>query len=164
MNESPNFGSRDLDRLQYLNALDAGDLETVANFWERASHDPELESLLVELEAGLILENGIMPAARSKRSHRWNQRSGLVACLMAASLLAGLAWGVWTVIRPVLPQQQRKAVSVKDPKLMMDDDLVAPWQRTNPASGKNALTAFSWPLEEKTPIGVGSSIPANLFD
>ena len=164
MNESPNFGSRDYEALQYFDALEAGDLETVADYWERARHDPELESILIELEAGLSVEDGATPAVRSKQRWRWKRRSGVVASLVAASLLAGLAWSVWPATHPALPQQERDTVNVKDPSPVVDDELVVAWQRTNPVLARSALTAFSWPMEEKIPIEVGSSIPANLFD
>jgi hypothetical protein len=47
--------------VHYLDALDAGDLETVARLWERAAADPELERILGELTDGLALEEGPDP-------------------------------------------------------------------------------------------------------
>jgi hypothetical protein len=44
--------------LQYLDALDAGDLDAVALLWEQAATDPELEALLSELNEGLDVEEG----------------------------------------------------------------------------------------------------------
>lgn len=44
--------------VRYLDALDAGDLDTVAALWEEAADDPELEALLHELNDGLYEEDG----------------------------------------------------------------------------------------------------------
>jgi hypothetical protein len=43
----------------YLDALDAGDLDTVVALWERATTDHELYTLLQELNEGLHAEEGI---------------------------------------------------------------------------------------------------------
>jgi hypothetical protein len=45
--------------LRYLDAHDAGDLDTIAALWEQAGADPELEHLLRELEEGLAQEMGL---------------------------------------------------------------------------------------------------------
>jgi len=42
----------------YLDALDAGDLDAIAALWEQATDDPQLESLLRELDEGLDIEEG----------------------------------------------------------------------------------------------------------
>lgn len=44
----------DLAALRYLDAITAGDLQTVANLWEAASRDPRLEQSLAEIDAALI--------------------------------------------------------------------------------------------------------------
>lgn len=44
--------------LQYLDALDTGDLDTIASLWEQAAKDPQLEALLYELNEGLDAEEG----------------------------------------------------------------------------------------------------------
>ena len=44
---------------RYLDALDAGDLETVAAMWEEAADDPRLESLLCDLDEGVAQELGL---------------------------------------------------------------------------------------------------------
>jgi hypothetical protein len=45
--------------LRYLDAFDAGDVNTLADLWERAAGDPELERLLGELADGLAVEEGL---------------------------------------------------------------------------------------------------------
>ncbi len=42
----------------YLDALDAGDLDSVAKFWEQAAGDPELAGLLDDINQGLEDEEG----------------------------------------------------------------------------------------------------------
>lgn len=44
---------RDIVALEFLEAIDAGDAETIALLWERATEDPELEEFLRELGKGL---------------------------------------------------------------------------------------------------------------
>ena len=44
---------RDLAALHYLEALNAGNLETAAALWDEASRDPELERTLTELDGAL---------------------------------------------------------------------------------------------------------------
>ena len=56
MNDAPNHLPRDLEALRYLDALNAGDLEAVAEVWERADRDPELRQMLVELDSELFVE------------------------------------------------------------------------------------------------------------
>ncbi len=44
--------------VRYLDALDAGDLDSVAKLWEQAAGDPELASLLDDINKGLEDEEG----------------------------------------------------------------------------------------------------------
>jgi hypothetical protein len=48
--------------LRYLDALDAGDVATLAELWEQAAVDPQLEQVLGELTDGLAVEEGLDPA------------------------------------------------------------------------------------------------------
>lgn len=48
--------------LRYLDALDAGDAATLAELWEQASANPQLEQVLGELTDGLAVEEGLQPA------------------------------------------------------------------------------------------------------
>ncbi|HEY7424703.1 MAG TPA: hypothetical protein VH682_10785 [Gemmataceae bacterium] len=45
--------------LRYLDALDAGDVGTLAELWEKAAEDPQLEQMLGELTDGIALEEGL---------------------------------------------------------------------------------------------------------
>lgn len=49
---------RDRIAFGYIEAVDAGDSGTIADFWEQAESDPELEVLLRELDEGLADEEG----------------------------------------------------------------------------------------------------------
>ncbi|HTU90096.1 MAG TPA: hypothetical protein VMF69_08360 [Gemmataceae bacterium] len=48
--------------LRYLDALDAGDVALLAELWERASAEPQLEQVLGELTDGLAVEEERDPA------------------------------------------------------------------------------------------------------
>src|SRR5436305_1869842 len=45
--------------LRYLDALDSGDGEKLALLWEEAEKNPELQRLLCDLNAGLLVEEGL---------------------------------------------------------------------------------------------------------
>ena len=49
---------RDLLATQYLDALDRGDLESVASLWQQAADDPALERALCDLSDGILSEEG----------------------------------------------------------------------------------------------------------
>jgi hypothetical protein len=55
--------------VRYLDALDTGDLDTVARLWERAAADPELERILGELTDGLAVEEGPDPDWKGDAAH-----------------------------------------------------------------------------------------------
>jgi hypothetical protein len=96
MNEPRNHRSTDLEALRYLDALDAGDLEAVSALWAEASHDPELERMLAELDGAMFQEipghPGSLPGRLGRRRRRWAAWGGAVGALAAACLLAILAW------------------------------------------------------------------------
>jgi hypothetical protein len=48
--------------LRYLDALDAGDAGALAEMWERAAEDPELEQVLGELTDGAAVEEAPSPS------------------------------------------------------------------------------------------------------
>ena len=87
---------RDLKALRYLDALNAGDLEAVSALWEEASHDPELERMLAELDDAMFQEiaGKREPATRTARPTHAAGPSGAYAAgtVAAACLLAILAW------------------------------------------------------------------------
>ncbi len=56
MKEPRNHLPRDLKAVRYMDALNTGDLEAVSALWEEASHDPELERVLAELDGAMFQE------------------------------------------------------------------------------------------------------------
>ena len=56
MNGPREYLPDDLAALRYLDAVTTGDLQTVADLWEAASHDPRLEQSLAEIDAALLAE------------------------------------------------------------------------------------------------------------
>lgn len=48
--------------LRYLDALDAGDVAALAEMWEQAAGNPQLEQVLNELTDGIAVEEGLDPA------------------------------------------------------------------------------------------------------
>lgn len=51
--------------LRYLDALDAGDAAALAELWEQAAMNPELEKILGELTDGIAVEEGLHAAWES---------------------------------------------------------------------------------------------------
>ncbi len=51
--------------LRYLDALDAGDVAALAELWEQAVGNPQLEQVLGELTDGLAVEEDLDPAWRA---------------------------------------------------------------------------------------------------
>ena len=70
MKEPRNHLPRDLKALRYLDALNAGDLEAVAALWEEATHDPELERMLAELDGAMFREIPGNPSGVAPRTAR----------------------------------------------------------------------------------------------
>jgi hypothetical protein len=69
--------------LHYLDALDAGDVDTLARLWEQATVDPELEKVLGELTDGLAAEEGPTPS--------WEADAAQVRALLRQHLPAAFA-------------------------------------------------------------------------
>ena len=79
MSEPRSHLARDLEAMRYLDALDAGDLDAVAALWEDASHDPELERRLTELDGAMFEEiQGNHHAGRYSDSERNLMIEGLM--------------------------------------------------------------------------------------
>jgi hypothetical protein len=56
MNGPREYLPDDLIALRYFDAVSTGDLQTVADLWDAASHDPRLEQSLAEIDAALVAE------------------------------------------------------------------------------------------------------------
>jgi hypothetical protein len=145
----------DLQALRYLDALEAGDLETVAKQWDEASHHPELELALAELDSGLTAT----AAARWRRRRRWVFWGGATGTMVAAGVLAVLAWP-----RPEVPSPSSGSEEVvSDTNGAMDLSAnFATWRESRQAT-EDAGTPFCWPLPEPKAVRVWNSVPAELL-
>lgn len=93
----------DLAALRYLDAVTAGDLQTVGDLWDAASRDPRLEQSLAEIDAALVAEapqaNGHLIDGHSfngqprpstirsmgnRQPRRWPARAAALGALAAA--------------------------------------------------------------------------------
>jgi hypothetical protein len=142
--------ARDLKALQYTDALDAGDLETVAALWDEASRDPQLEQLLAELDGALFVEEagrdrgpGAVVEPRPTR-RRW----AVALCgAAAAGVLAFLAWTARDDEKPSpIPQPDgHPHVVVTRPR--ENDVGIAAWRQYRRALDGEDIPAFTWPVQ-----------------
>ena len=95
------------------------------------------------LEARLL---AAIPAAQP-RARRWPVVVGVAVAVAAACLIAVVAWLRHDKSIPELPQ----------PEVVHE---LSPQSFPDPAG----LAAFSWPLEESSPLRVSTALPADLFD
>jgi hypothetical protein len=149
----------DLKALRYLDALNAGDLEAVAELWEEAAGDSDLEQMLTELDAELSVEQ-----AGTKRLPGWHptvqpqltrRLAVVVAALAAACLLAVLAWPRRGRNDPVTrPDTNPSANRVARPPSS------PPWREARRTLDETESAPFTWPLRNT----LTTSIPPELFD
>jgi hypothetical protein len=168
---------QDLKTLRYLDALDAGDLETMAALWDEASRDPELERILTELDGALVEARlarsgsagarrvpGLSPKQSRTTRRRWATWVGLVGTVAAACLLAVLAWSM----RHGNGAQPGPAVGAfGQPGLHQAPDEVAnlpAWPGDRRLVDGAGMAAFHWPLPQSSPITPPSSISPDLLD
>jgi hypothetical protein len=162
MNDAPSDLHQDLEALRYLDALNSGDLEAVAEIWERASRDPELRQTLVELDGALFVEaqgNASPPREPSRRRWgRWAVWAGVSGPLAAACLVFLLAWP-WRGSNEVIPSSVRN--QPVQPALSQQRDGTAGLaallvlRRT---LNDTEMPAFAWPVENT----VSTSSPLDL--
>jgi len=177
MKEPRDHLPRDLKALRYLDALNAGDLEAVAVLWEEASHDPELERILAEVDGALFAENSTtdgnagaeclsgflakeLPATRRRRA-AW---VGVAGALAAACVVAGLAWSTRDSKAPgPSPGTSGTAQQVT---LRAPDDFasVPAWPGARRVVGGAEMPTFHWPLPETSPITLSTSIAPDWLD
>jgi hypothetical protein len=151
MNDAPNHLSRDLDTLGYLDALDVGDLEAVAEVWERAARDPELRQMLVELDGALFVEaRGNASLLRQPSGRRRQRRAvwaGVAGLVAAACLIAFLAWprrdGEETIPSPGGNQPVQRGSSQPPDGSTGLAALLASRRTLN----ETEMPAFAWPFE-----------------
>jgi hypothetical protein len=164
MNDAPNHLSRDLEALRYLDALNVGDLEAVAEVWERAGRDPELQQILVELDGVLFVEaRGNASPIREpsgRRWPRWAVWAGVSGPLAAACLITLLAWprrdGKDTIPSPGRNQPVQR-VSSQPPDGSIGLAALLALRRT---LDETEMPAFDWPFENN----VSTSSPLDLPD
>jgi hypothetical protein len=154
----------DLKALRYLDALNAGDLEAVSTLWEEASHDPELERMLVELDGAMFQEflgnQSSLPEQLGRRQRRWAVWGGAVATLAAACLLAILAWPPRDTKNPgpnPPMSQTGKDVARRSSDVSHD---VTPLLEARRDLDVAAMPRFVWPLENVLSV----STPLDLLD
>ncbi len=150
MKEPRNHLSRDLEALRYMDALNAGDLEAVTAAWEDASHDPELERMLAELDGAMFGEvrgNQSSLAGRFGPRRRWTIWGGAVVALVAACLLAMLAWPPRDTKNPAptAPMSETANQVVLQPPDVSHGVIPLPQGRRDLEAVE--LPPFNWPLE-----------------
>jgi hypothetical protein len=161
MSEPRDHLPRDLQALLYLDALDAGDLEAVAALWEQAGRDPELERMLAELDGTLFAEHA--GAGRARR-RRWAVRVGLAGALAAACLVAALAWLGRNGKNPV-PSPRPNEVVHQLPTPRADDAArLALARKARRDLNDQEMPPFAWPLPERAPLKVSTSLSPDRLD
>jgi len=179
MNEPQSHLLRDILALRYLDAANAGDLDAVAALWDEAARDPELERMLAEIDGTLFEEETerrsrvnasqhlsggqLAPMPFSWRRHR-GRRLGVAGFLAAACLLTSLVWLVNNRKPPISHFPEKGAEQQVSPRVQDDPVYFTDLPLTRRYPALIELAAFSWPLEEKSPIRVGTSIPSELLD
>ena len=164
MNDAPNHLPQDLEALRYLDAVDAGDLEAVAEAWERAGRDPELQQMLVELDGALFAEargNASPPREPSgRRRRRWAVWAVASGALAAACVIAVLARpgrdGKDTIPNPERNQPVQRASS-RPPD---DSTGLATLLASRRDLNETEMPAFAWPFENT----LSTSSPLDLPD
>jgi hypothetical protein len=186
MREPRNHLPRDLQGLRYLDALDAGDLEAVAALWEEASRDPELERMLAELDGALLAEHaGANEQADAERvrgprakhlpgrrppsqpaamRRRWAVGISLAGAVVAACLLVVLAWLGRNGKSPVPSPERNESAHQVSPPLSDDSARLAQALKACRDLNERDMPAFAWPLPEKLPMKLSTSLSPDRFD
>ncbi len=121
--------------LRYLDALDAGDINTLAALWEQAAANPELEQVLGELTDGLAAEEGAWPS--------WEADAARVRDLLREHLPSGFS-------------------APEEPPPLTVRDVAARLQSDNAVAGRLSVadrTANSRLLADTTPVPEELGLP-----
>jgi hypothetical protein len=164
MNNASNHLKGDLRALRYLDALDAADAEAVADIWEGASGDPELERMLAELDGALFAEargnESPLREPSGRRLRLWGARVGVAGAVAAACLIALLAWpkrdGKNTIPSPGTNQPVQPVASQPPDEVNSLSPLLALQRNPN----ETEMPAFIWPFENR----VSTSSPLDPLD
>jgi hypothetical protein len=184
MKEPQNHLPRDLKALRYLDALNAGDLEATSALWEEASHDPDLERMLAELDGALFVEEagenrkadierdqgliqkhlpGGMPFRRPRAVRgRW---VGMAAALAAACLLAFFTWPGRDDKNPVPGTPTNESAHEIAPRPSGQNESIAGWRQYRRVLDEGEMPTFHWPLPgDATQLGINldSSLTARF--
>jgi hypothetical protein len=176
MKKPANHLPPDFKALCYLDALNAGDLETVAALWEEASHDPLLERVFAELDGALFAEIMAKPGARAEAVPRRYRRStiwvGVLGALAAACLLVVLGWPRGDVPNPKRNTQiasdhhgdRTPKTKIVSPSLAEESARPTAWLETRRILEGAEPPAFNWPLQESSPLRASKSVPGDLLN
>lgn len=164
MKASETYLARDLKALRYFDALHAADLVTMSALWEEASHDPELERILAELDGATFQEmlgnSGVRPEQLGRQRRRlalWGYAVGTVA---AACLLAIFAWPRYDTKESVPdPRSSQSEKEVAHKPLGVSHDLT-PLLSARRDLDESAMPRFVWPQENL----LSASTPLDLLD
>ena len=124
--------------------------------------DPKVEPRpehVADLRA-LILDRLGPPRADRPSRTRWLVVSGLAA----ACLLAVLAWPRGDGKNPVPGSSGRQSSDQIAPRPRQDPAGIAAWRNVRRGLDLSEMPAFSWPLQESSPLSVLTSIPPDLLD
>ncbi len=164
MKEPRNHLASDLKALRYLDALNAGDLEAVSALWEEASHDPELERMLAELDGAMFQEIPGNPSSLPERLGRRAPLGRLGQCgrQSGGRLFAGHArLATARHQEPGLESchQTRPGTEVAHQPSDVSRDLT-PLLEARRDLDEAAMPRFVWPLENL----LSASTPLDLLD
>ena len=164
MKEPQNHLPRDLKAVRYMDALNAGDLEAVSALWEEASHDPELERMLVELDGAMFQEvrgnPSSLPEKLGRRRRHWAVRVVAAVALAAACLLAVRAWP-WRDAKNPVPSPPRGRTA--DLVALRPSDVshgVTRLIETRRDLDSAEIPTFVWPVENL----LSASTPLDRFE
>jgi hypothetical protein len=124
--------------------------------------DPKVEPRpkhVADLRA-LMLDRLGPPQANRLSKTRWLVVPGLAA----ACLLGVLAWPRGDGDSPVPVPPVRQSSGEIAPRPQPDPAGIAAWRNVRRGLDVSEMPAFSWPLQESSPLTVMTSIPPDLFD
>ena len=164
MNRNQDQLRLDLFAVRYLEAMERGDLDTIADLWATAAADPELESLLHKLNEELALA----PVARRRLVWIGVAAVAAAACVAAVIWAASVRRGTKTETvdgsihplpvapapSPLAPGSAPAATASYASRLaLLSGDL------------KDAeMPTFAWPFAELPIVRGSSPIPAELLN
>lgn len=173
---------QDLQALRYLDALDAGDLETVAALWDDAADDVELEAMLAEIDDALAVEAAAANDNATKAAVKSNLRGDLtpptrtptpstvhqwhwavaVGGLAAACLLAVFAWNDRIHEGPITKKVTPEHTAPIKPRPQIDSAGIAALRESWRILEGQDTRPFVWSLPESS-LTASASIPADLL-